>query len=310
AIYAPPDSRWRIKPGASFKYEMLQQTADEALGNGLYDYMMYSAGVDFEYVVQEPFGLRFGLDYSGVHFPNYTSLESQAATQFQGQSLARELVGDHVLDTQNVLLTVSADGPLPDRLILEGTGSFLYQRYPNQHVVAPSGDLSQPLREDLITSLAGSLKAPRRLDDGLRLLGALDAAVSYDSSNQNSFDATQIHYLPYYYNFGELRVGPSVKIMAGPEDKAVVLSMGFTYWYRRYPYRPTQDPSSGVYNPGSPTHTHDWMFSSSLSYPMAPHFGMLLAFQFGRAESNQTFQQFYRYDYDTANYLIGFSYDL
>ena len=142
-VYKPTDSLWRFKPSASFKYELLQQTKDEQLGKGLYDYESADAGFDAEYVYQEPFALRAGIDYYQNHFPNYTSLESQAATSFQGQSLARELVGNYVLDTQNVLLSFGGEGPITDRLILQGSGSLLYERFPEP---APGRRLGRPDR--------------------------------------------------------------------------------------------------------------------------------------------------------------------
>jgi hypothetical protein len=42
---------------------------------------------------------------------------------------------------------------------------------------------------------------------------------------------------------------------------------------------------------------------------MAPHFGLLFNVQYGRATSNQSFQQYYTYNYTATNYLFGFSYD-
>jgi hypothetical protein len=309
AVYTPTDSAWRIKPSASFKYELLQQTKDEQLGSGLYDYMKEDIGLDAEYVYREPFAVRFGVDYYQTHFPNYTSLESQAATQFQGQSLARELVGNYVLDTRNILVMAGIEGPVTERLIVEGTGLLMYQRFPNQHVVDSGGNLTSPLRDDIISSLGASVKMPAELNSDLRVLGTLDVAATYSGSNQNSFDATQTHYLPYYYNYGELRVGPNLKMLFGPPKDATVFTLGATYWYRKYPYRPTQDPSTGAYNSGTATKMNNWVVNTSLTYPMAPHFGLIFNVQFGRATSNQSFQQFYTYNYSSTNYLFGFTYD-
>ena len=51
------------------------------------------------------------------------------------------------------------------------------------------------------------------------------------------------------------------------------------------------------------------MMSSSLNYPMAPHFSLVFNFQYGIASSNQQFEQYYKYNYTVTNYLFGFSYD-
>jgi len=306
-VYTPDDSLWRFKPSLSTRYEFLQQTKDEQIGKGLYDYYTMDAGFDAEYVYREPFALRAGLDYYQNHFPNYTSLESQAATSFQGQSLARELVGNYVLDTQNVLLSLGGEGPVSDRFIVQGTASVLYERFANQHLVAASGDLTSPIRQDVMSSLAVSLKMPAELNSDLRVLGSWDLAGIYNTSNQNSYDATQTQFIPYYYNYGEIRTGPNVRVLVGPSHEETIVGLGATYWYRRYPYRQLQD-ADGAYQGGS-THMGNWMVQGSLTYPMAPHFGLVFNVQYGRATSNQHFEEFYRYNYTTTNYLFGFTYD-
>lgn len=309
AVYTPDGSQWRFKPSLSAKSEFLQQSKDEQLGSGLFDYLMFGAGFDAEYVYRDPFSVKLGVNYFQTHFRNYTTLESRIATQFQGQSLARELVGDHILDTKNFLFTASIEAPLAERLIIEGFSSFMYGRFPQQRLVAPSGDLSSPLREDVTTSLGASFKMPAELNSDLRLLGTLDFTGAYTSSNQNSFDATQTRFIPYYYNFGQVSVAPGVRFVLGPVKQATVVGLSATYWYRRYPYRNTQDPGSGAYQDGTSTHMHNWMLNATATYPMAPHFSLVFNVQHGRAQSNQSFQQFYRYNYTTTNYLFGFSYD-
>ena len=54
---------------------------------------------------------------------------------------------------------------------------------------------------------------------------------------------------------------------------------------------------------------NNFMVNSSLTYPMAPRFSLVLNVQHGRGTSNQTFEQFYKYNYTTTSYLIGFNYD-
>lgn len=306
-IYTPTDSSWRFKPSLNVKYQFLQQTKDEKLGSGLFDYYKADLGLDVEYVYKEPFGIRAGLNVFETRFPNYTSLESQAATNFQGQSLARELVGDHILDTRSMLATLGVEGPIHERLIGELNAGMMYQRFPKQHIVSANGDLVADLRQDVLTSVSTALKMPTELNSDLRALGTFDLSASYMSSNQNSFDATQAKYIPYYYNFGEIKAGPNLRLLFGPVRSATIVGLGMTYWYRKYPYRPTQN-DSGLYTGGS-TKMHNWMVNASLLYPMAPHFSVAFNIQHGRATSNQSYEQFYRYNYTTTNYLFGFTYD-
>ena len=306
-LYTPDSGPWRFKPFVAYKYELLQETADEQLGHGLYDYSQWDAGLDVEYVYHDPFAVRFGADYYQSHFPNYTSLESQAATQFQGQGLARELVGDFVLDTHNILLSASMDASMPHGIVLEGWTSVLYEQFPNQHVVDAAGSLASPLRGDVVTSLGAGLKRGWNVGDDVKALGAFNAAFSFNDSNQSSFDASETQYLPLFYNYQEWKLAPDLKFFIGPDKTPVVLDLSGAWWHRGYPHRPIQDPS-GVYL-GSALYTESWMAQAALSYPVEPHFNLLFNFQYGQETSNQQFLQLYQYDYTTATYMFGFSYD-
>jgi hypothetical protein len=308
ALYTPDGSLWRIKPYGGFKYEFLRESTDEQLGKGLYDYRQWETGLDAEYVYRDPFSVHAGLDYYEIHFPNYTSLESQAATQFQGQDLARELIGDYVLDTQNVLFTAGGDGRLPfGGLIAQAQATLLGERFPNQHVVDGGGNLTGTLREDVVASLGAGVKRPWDLGDELKVVGSFDATYSDDDSNQSSYDASETRYIPLFYNYEELKLSPDVKVYLGPAKKPMALDVFGAWWHRRYPNRPIQD-ASGNYL-GSALDTDSWMASASVSYPMDDHFNLLFTVQYGRETSNQQFLELYQYDYTTATYMFGFSYD-
>jgi hypothetical protein len=307
-IYTPEGSSWRVKPYGSFKYQFLRESSDETLGHGLYDYRQWDLGIDAEYVYLDPFALHLGIDYYEVHFPNYTSLESQASQQFQGQSLARELVGDYVLDSRNVLLTAGGDAKLPwAGLIGESKINVLGERFPNQHVVDGGGNLIAPLRQDLVMSLSAGLRRPWDFDEELKGLGSFDLTYSFDDSNQSSYDASETTYLPLFYNYEEFKAAPDFKIYIGPIKRPIIVDVSAAWWHRAYPNRPIQD-ASGNYL-GTPLYTDSWMGSASLAYPMAEHFNFLFNFAYGRQTSNQQFLQLYQYSYTTATYLFGFSYD-
>ncbi|MHB2025853.1 MAG: hypothetical protein ACYCPQ_04345 [Elusimicrobiota bacterium] len=307
AVYQPDGSNWRFKPYTSFKYEFLQQSSQEQLGQGLYDYYQWDVGADAEYVYRDPFSVRFGIDYYQVHFPNYTTLESQTATSFQGQSLARELVGNYVLDSQDILLSASADAPILGKLVLVGRADLLYAQYPDQHVVDNSDNLESSLRSDVTPIIGTGIKYPWQIGDGIKALGAFNVDYSYVSSNQNSFDASQTQYIPYFYNYGQLTVSPDFKIFIGPDKNPITCDLSVTWWYDRYPHRPIQD-AAGAYL-GQDLYTNNWMLETSLNYPMAEHFNLVFNVQYGQGTSNNQFQNFYQYSFTTATYMFGFSYD-
>ena len=310
AVWSPEGSPWRLKPSFSYKYELLKETKDEHWGAGLFDYQKWCFGVEGEYLWREPFSWRFGVDYYETQFPNYSSLESQAALQFRGQSLARELVGDHVLDSRNVAMSAAVDGPVHERVTLEGSLGVTYRDFPRQRVVDSVGDLTGDARQDVYTSARLAARMPAELNRDLRVLGALELGFAYNSSSQNDYDAANVRYTPYYYNYGEWRLNPSLKFLAGPQgpgSRPMVLELAASWWRRRYPYRTAQD-AAGVYNNG-PLRSSGWTLGAALDYPMLRRWSLILDATVGRAAANQSFEQFYRYNYSVANYLFGVSYE-
>ncbi|MFH1726006.1 MAG: hypothetical protein ABII00_15470 [Elusimicrobiota bacterium] len=306
-VHSPEGSRWRFKPEVRYKTELLKETRDERWLKGLFDYQSVGAGVEAEYVFRDPFSVRAGYDYSYTFFPNYNSLESSVALDFQGQPLARELVGDSILDAHIHMITLAAGAPLGRRF--EGETRLVFQRrsFGKQRVVESSGLLAGETRRDFVTLLDATVRLPAEMTPDWRLLASLTAGVANAVSNQNSFDALRTRFFPSFYNYGEVHAGPRVALAIGDERQPVACSLGARFSYRRYPYRLVQD-ASGTYQ-ASALHQTAWTVSATLSYPMAPRFSLLFDLQLGRASSNQGFEQFYSYNYSATSYLFGFSYD-
>ena len=306
-IYQKPGSLWRLKPTASYKYELLKETNDENWGGGLFDYQKWDVGLGADYVYKDPYAVRMSVDYYKLHFPHYTSLESQAALDFNGQPLARELIGDYVLDTRNVAASVGMDFPMGDKLVLSGGAAAALEMFPNQRIVDASGLLDSPLRQDVVTMVTAGGKYAIEKSSLFRMLASLDAGFTYDSSNQNSYDAVNTVFIPGYYNYWEASLGPSLKFFWGPKDEAIALQLSATGWYRDYPQRPAQD-GTGIYL-SETVHTTTGVLAANFTYPLVPHLDFLVNVQLGRALSNMQFQQFYAYNYTVENYMFGFRYD-
>lgn len=307
AVYTPEGSSWRLKPSVNFRYQLLKETKDEDWGSGLFDYRRVGLGFEGEYVIRDPFSLRLGADYYKVEFPNYQSLESKASEQFTG--LSRELVGDKVLDNDNLLVSSSLELPIGDRLIGEAGVLANYGRFPQQGIVDQSGNTTASRREDLYGAVSVGAKMPMEHNADLRTLGGLTLAYTVMTSNQNNFDAQRAQFTPLYYNYTELRAAPSFKAFFGRRrlKQPIVAGLSVNVWWRNYGHRLIQD-GSGVYQSDT-LYTLNWMTSASLTYPMAKRFNLVFNLQHGRAHSNQRFESFYKYNYSVTNYLFGFSYD-
>jgi len=308
AVYTPDrvGEKWRIKPWAGFKARLLNETRDEGFGSGLFDYRTLDLGLEAEYLYRKPFGVRASLTYFRVHFPNYTSLESQAAADFQGQSLSRELVGDHVLDSSGQLLRVSGEAPWRG-LVLEGACSIMHQSYGEQHLVDASGELSGPLRRDFTQSLSGSASFPHRFTGRVKMNASFSLDFTWKESNQNGYDALRLRFNEDYYGYRELQVRPGLRFLVGEADWPTTFGLDTVLTLRSYTGREIQN-AAGLYQ-GDTLRQNSFFFSATLSRPIAQRMKALFNVQHGLAWSNQEYEAYYRYGYSATNYLFGVSYD-
>jgi len=307
ALYRPEGSKWRFKGALSHKLEFLKETRDEVWNQGLFDYQTFGAGLEAEWLYQEPFSVRAAYDFGYTFFPNYSSLESEAALDFQGKSLARELVGDRVLDAYIHLFSFTGSAALGKGWTGDASLGFQFHSFPNQPVVQPTGLLSADKRSDFLTSISARVRRPVEIDFDWRLVGSLGVSFTNALSDQNSYDALRTEFFDDYYDYRELSVHPELRSLFGDERQPVAWSIGFLWKRRIYPNRRVQDPSGSYGALG--VSQRDWMLDTTLSYPMAPRWSVLLNLQHGRTSSNQGFEQFYSYNYTATNYLFGVSYD-
>jgi hypothetical protein len=306
-IYGDPSSRWRLKPSITYDAELLKETKDESWGHGLFDHERLTVGAEVELLADEPHSLRFGTEWFKVLYPNYTTLESQARYQFQGQSLSRELVGDHALDREGYQFSLAGDAALGSRAVLEGRTAIVWSNFPNQRIVDEGGQFKTDVREDAFADASAAVRMPHEWNADLRALGGLELGLTANSSNQNGYDATRGQFMPGFYDFTEWRAVPSATLIIGPVRRPVRATMKLGWKRRSYPHRHPQD-STGAYQPGSLEST-EWSGGLSLTYPMARRLSLIFELDRASASSNQDFQPFYRYSYQATTALAGVRWD-
>lgn len=307
AVYQRPGSRWRLKPSASLKVDWLKETRDEAWGKGLFDRRALTVGGEVEYLLLEPASLRAAADFFEMRYPNYSSLESQAAAAFAGDSLARELAGDRVLDRRGAQLLLAGTAGLGPRATLDLSLGSVLSRFPQQKVVVETGLLSGESRSDMLTTLTAGLRMPHEYNLDLRVLAGLELTAAVQRSNQNGYDTSRARFIGQYYDFAEFGASPSVKLLAGPARRPLALSLGLGIKRRVYPHRPAQD-GTGAYTGGDLAQT-TWSFDGSVSYPVAPRFALMLTLSRVSATSNQRFERYFRWSYEALNALAGFRWE-
>ena len=300
-LYTPAPG-WKIKPALGYKVEFLKETKDEKWTKGLFDYQKPSVGAEVEYVYRDPFSVRVGYDFYHIFFPNYESLESQIA------ELSRELAGDKVLNSFNHALTLGGSFALPGALLLDAELSTTLRQFPDQHIVLLSGNLSSDTRQDQIQSANLKLRRPASLSARWKMLSHVGFQLLWNGSDQNGYDAQRAKFTPDTYDYFEYRLNPAFQFFYGPQDRPLTLSVSGWVSYKDYTDRLVQD-SEGTYGAG----TIYLVGSAALlgvSYPVAPQFFLQFSTQLGWSSSNMDYEKVYRYNFRTATYLFGFSYEM
>jgi hypothetical protein len=302
-VYGDPLSRWRFKPTMFYGVEFLKETKDEEWGRGLFDQRRLTLGGEIEVLLQEPWILRLQGHWFSAQYPNYTTLESQAAFQFQGRSITRELVGDRILDRDGYHFAFAGDAPLGARAIGTAKVAVVWSRFSRQRIVDEGGQFQREVREDVLIDSVFSARMPHNWNADLRALASLDFGIMANSSNQNGYDATRGKFLPGFYDSIEIRAIPAVTFIIGPVRRPVNLTLKVGWKSRQYPHRFAQN-SSGAYSPDALS-TTEWSGGISLTYPMARRVSLLFQCDRASAQSNQDFSPFYRYAYQSTTALAG-----
>ena len=305
---------WKLKPGLGYKWELLKETRDESWGNGLFDYRRPGFSLEGEYTYKYPFTFTIGYDFYHIGFVNFTSLES-IIKDSQGDSMARELAGSSVLDSNNHALVFGGTLQGPWRSYAEGNLVTTLRLFPDQHVVAETGDFKNSTRNDLSNQLSLALRIPREISQSWKVVGGFRLAAGYNTSNQNSYDAQRLKFLKDYYDSTSIRAGVDLNLYhklpagrsGGKEERPLEFGFSATLGRANYNGRLAQT-SSGLYL-GRRIYQNEAVLSIGLSYPIAPHFRWTSQFGYGRQTSNQDFERLYRYNFTTTNYRIGFNYE-
>lgn len=296
---------WRLKPYAGARYELVKETRDERWREGLFDHRQWEAGVEAELEWREPHVLRLSAGYFDTRFPNYASLSTRAEAAAFG--LGRPNAGTRPLDSRSVYAAAAFDAPIGERLIGEASFSERYSRFPDQRVVAASGELLDRAREDLVSTIGGSLRAPLSLGADARAVFELAGSWAHRGSSQNGYEPGRGEFFPLAENFSEYRGAASARALLGPARRPKQLSLALEATRRRWPHRPAQD-ERGVPG-GAPLRQTTLRLSAGGAWPLTERFSLVASADWLRAGSNQGFEAFYTYRYTAANYLLGFSWE-
>lgn len=299
-IYKPLEFL-KTKISSSYKLQYLRETKGEKFGTGLFDYNKLSNGFEAEYAFLQNYSARLGGDYYTLAFPNYDSLESQ-----QAADLSRELAGDKVLDSKNLSGTFGGTAKLPLDVKLDAGYVYTKRDFTDQTVVLLSGLLSSDKRQDVMHIGTLSLLSPVLQKDNLKIIAAYDDVFTANNSNQNHYDAKKTVFIENYYDYTSNYYAPSFTFLLGTKPYAVTLSYGLEK--RTYKARPVQD-EDGTYDLTENIWSTTQNGTVSFIYPVSAGFKLKISTTYLWERSNMDYEELFTYEYDSANYLMGFSYE-
>jgi hypothetical protein len=298
---------FRLKPELAFKREYLKETKDEAWGDGLFDYMRPGASLELEYLYSDPFTLRAGYDLYNVRFHNYTSLEAQIGAV--DGSLAREMAGDHTLNSLNHNFYIAGNAKMPWESLGDLSLSFTTRDYGKQHVVDEAGQFKSATREDSLLSASFGWRFPRKTAGGKVFTPGLDLGYSVNSSNQNNYDVQNTRYIKDYYGYGKMRAGLNAGLRSPlPGEKRYWEARLGLGWARTdYVKRPVQDVT-GLYKTDK-VYIDEITTAADVYYDIVKNFKLKASVQYGRQSSNMKYEKLYKYTFAMFSYLMGVTYE-
>jgi len=290
----------KLKAITGYGIEWLRETRDEDWTKGLYDNKRLSMGTEAEWSWKENHFVRLGYDHYRIHFPNYQSLESQT-----DEALRRELAQPNVLDNNNHRFALGAQVGILSRGQLEMEISQTLRSFPDQQIVGASGGLTSTTRQDSI--LDASLQGiwPVWGGEAGRVMTGLGYSWTRLDSDQNSFYAAQPRPLPNFYDYTKHGISHRW-IYASAHEVPWTLQLIGSAYRQSYADRPIQN-SVGTYETDT-TDVDSAQVAFGFGYPIARGFQLRGQVALGWSDSNNTYAQTYQYHYNTASYLLGFSY--
>ena len=297
----------KIKPELAFKREYLKETKDEAWGDGLFDYKRPGFSIEGEYKYSDPFTLRAGYDIYNIRFHNYTSLESQIGAV--DGSLAREMAGDHTLNSMNNNFYIAGNAKMPWESLGDASVSYTMRSYAHQHIVNEAGQFKSDTRSDNVISAELGWRFPRKLANGKMMTPGLSLAYVMNGSNQNSYDAQNTKFIKDYYAYGKVRTGldASLRTPLAGEKRFWETRLGVGWVRTGYAERLVQD-AAGLYK-SAKIYIDELTAAGDVSYDIVKNFKLKASMQYGRQSSNMKYEKLYKYSYAMFSYLMGVTYE-
>ena len=297
---------WFVKLTALGTWNFVKESSEEAWGRGLYDYRDAGSSIELKHKVKADDYERSytaGAQYYRRQYPNFLSLLS-AASPTAAERREKDFDGYKY----SLGLEQTADS---------GFGwyvkpYYLQKFYLDKHIVRDDGVLDDTKKRwDSVINLDGGVKVPLWAE---KLFLNLDNNYTYNYSTMGYYDTRNTIplnddvYTRGYYSYHSFEVAPSLDLFVPVGEKKVArLNLGYSFLDRAYSHRKAQDENGGYTESAERDLEHT--YSSALTWPLTKKIGLLTRFSYTIVRSNQKFEQFYKYSYDTYQVSSGLSLD-
>lgn len=296
---------WFIKGSAFGTWNYVKETKDESWTKGLYDYRDVGCSFDLSHKNKSSYykdNYSIGFEYYRRMYPNFVSLASI------GMPSAPEK-NEKDFDAFKLGVGLNRITSTGTQLYLKPY--YLFKRFIDKHTVNDDGtyELSQ-MRKDQIINLDYGFRLPLNEEFSV----GMDNNYLYNFSNLGYYDSMST-LLPNddvfthkYYSYHSASALPYVEyIHSLEEEKDVRLKLLYSYLFRYYPERKAQGPMGDYTSQDEQDFEH--ILSSSFAWPLTKNLDFLIRYSYTWARSNQKYEQFYRYKYDTYEIQTGISLD-
>ncbi|MGE5280492.1 MAG: hypothetical protein ACM3L6_07110 [Deltaproteobacteria bacterium] len=297
---------WFVTLKALGTWNFVHESHEEVWGRGLYDYRDAGVAVELKHTVKkdEMIALYLGaVEYYRRQYPNFATLISSASVTPPER---REK------DYDGYKLRLRAEAATPDGLRGYLEGRYLYKAFLDKHLVLEDGTLdTRKQRQDHEIDLEGGFSAPLPWD-GFAV--CLDSSYTHNFSDLGYYDSrntvilTDDVYTPRYFGYDSFDVTPAVEYRRPVgEQKVLRLRLGYGYMHRYYSHRRSQDAAGNYLAQEQSDRQHEYF--ALLYIPLTKQIGFVTKYSWITARSNQKYEAYYRYNYDSYSIKSGISWD-
>lgn len=292
---------WFIRVTALGTWNYVKETRDEDWGDGLYDYNDVGGSVTLRHkrrtseTVEDFTG---GFEYFRREYPNFQSLISMV-------SPTPPETDEKDFDGFKFSLGYENNTVYGGKFYLKPY--FLLKLFSDKHLVREDGtlDLGNKREDDQFNVDWGF-----RLPLTERIFFSMDNNYTYNYSNIGFYDSKNTltladdFYVSHYYSYHSSSLFPSLEYVHPlAEDMNVRVKMGYSVLYRYYTDRNAQDQNGNYKSVNEEDLEHT--IYTSLNWPVTKNIDLVTRYSYTLVRSNQKFQQYYQYNYDTYQISMG-----